>query len=226
MTDLKRLTRQLDSSTPPATPKKPKRKRSNSTTILVFVLLSLLCVIVFVIPLIFFRLLSRSQPQNVDSPSPIALIPTNTSDTSKIAQQDEVGTLPGLQASDIKVSLEQRDFTCTSAEIHEDKFYSWTCKLETAEYSVETNIYGDTLQTVDYVSVYTMDFGSNDQLLATIVGFIATVPYQKAQPQEARTWIEDNYFSNKKAEKTFGGVKYGLYGEVRNKNLAIGEFKW
>ncbi|MCL4296132.1 MAG: hypothetical protein KJ077_10410 [Anaerolineae bacterium] len=199
--------------------------------ILAILSLILLCVCLAFIPVLFFNIAVPGEVQKqvevqvtVAPPSPPT--PTPVPIATEAAEVATDATIPGLEAADVIVSLEERDFTCTQAEKHEAGYYSWTCKEEAGDYSVEVNICGETLRTVDYISVYTLDFGTNGELLSLILGFVATAPYEGAQPGEARVWVENNYRGNESHEATFGGVKYALYGEPSARSLTMGVFKW
>ncbi len=150
--------------------------------------------------------------------------PTSTP-TPSAARQVQ-GALPGLQAADIKVSLEERDFNCTQAEKFKTaNLYVWTCQQETGSFLFRVDIYGETLTTVDYISVTALDYsGLNSNLSGEFLGFIATVPYDGAEPIKAREWVSKNILGEQST--TFGQVRYEIYGPSEAKILTIGIYKW
>lgn len=194
--------------------KKPKKKRKSLVPALLVSIL-VVCGICFVI----------GQLQNPSSTINQVDAPTLTS--TSVPAEEIKGALPGLQAADIKVSLEDRDFTCTQANKSTvADYYYWDCKLDTADYYVEVNIYGGSLLTVDHISAVAVNYAYADDLLAAILGFVATVPYDGAEPERARAWVETNFYNAETYESVFGGVQYALYGPSRGRELTIGVFKW
>lgn len=167
-------------------------------------------------------LLTTPVQKSIPEDEKAIIIPTLT------PTEEAHGALPGLQAANIKVSLEQRGFDCTQAEkFTTANIYNWTCQQETGSYLLQADIYGETLRTVDYVSAIALDYsGTNGKLQAEFLGFIATVPYDGAEPDRARIWVERNIQNDQSHEMTFGGIRYSLYGRIAARTLEIGIFKW
>ncbi|MFL5804918.1 MAG: hypothetical protein ACJ8CR_24630 [Roseiflexaceae bacterium] len=147
--------------------------------------------------------------------------------TAQTATAVATGLLPALQAADIKVNLQNRDFTCTTAEKGE-LYYSWTCTRETSLYLFRVDFYGRTLRTIDYVDATALQFIAEptDELVAPFLGFLATLPYDGADPQTARGWVEQTLPTLKGKgdvrEKTFGGVLFRLFGIPTARTLTMG----
>jgi hypothetical protein len=136
------------------------------------------------------------------------------------------GLLPGLQPADIKVNLEQRQFACTSA----DKgvtYYVWTCKRDVGTIQMVVDFYARTLQSVDYINAVVLQLGQPEDKVATpFLAFMATMPYDGAEPDKARAWVETTLPTIKQDRDvrtaTFGGVTHELFGGPTARNLQIG----
>ena len=163
--------------------------------------------------------------QAISQPSAETITPKEVP-TATATPREVQGALPGLQAADIKVSLEERGFNCTQAEKFKTaNVYVWTCQQETGSFLFRVDIYGETLTTVDYISATALDYsGSNTNLSAEFLGFIATVPYDGAEPTKAREWVSKNILGEQST--TFGQVRYEIYGQPEAKTLTMGIFKW
>lgn len=138
------------------------------------------------------------------------------------------GNLPGLQPADVKVNLEERQFKCGSVT-QGQTLYTWTCKLETAAEQFTVQIYARTLLTVDYLNVTTVKLvaAPDDSLTAqSLLGFMATMPFDGAQPAAARTWVETTLPTIKQngdvRTATFGNVPYRLFGNPAARTLQMG----
>jgi len=133
-----------------------------------------------------------------------------------------------LQPADVKVNLEQRKFTCGGVE-QRKTLYSWTCKLETASDQFVVQVYARTLLTVDYINVATVKLvaAPDDSLTAqSLLGFMATMPFDGAQPAAARAWVEATLPTIKQngdvRTATFGGAPYQLFGGPAARTLQMG----
>jgi cytoskeletal protein RodZ len=188
---------------------------------------------------------TASQPTKTPIPTTAPLaptttntpIPTNTPSTPRTtntpvptptpaAATNAAGILPGLQPADVKVNLQNRQFTCTSAEKGQ-LYYTWVCKRETSQIQLNVQFYARTLLTVDYISAVVLQFGeADDGVAASFLGFMATMPYTGAEPDNARSWVEKTLPSVKQngdvRTATFGGVKYELFGLPTARNLQMG----
>ena len=162
-----------------------------------------------------------------ETPRPTDLpthVPTEIPSPTKIT-----GLLPGLQPADVKVNLEDRQFTCSSVNQGE-LYFSWICKRTGANYELNVQIYGRTLLTVDYIVAMALQFGDpSDEVAAAFLGFMATMPYDGAHQEEARAWVEEALPTLRGQgdlrKKTFGGVEYQLFGIPTARTLKIGDLK-
>ncbi len=135
--------------------------------------------------------------------------------------------LPGLQPADIKVNLEQRDFSCSSAEEGE-LYFSWTCRREDSDYGMLVVFYGRTLNSVDLLESSIFQYGEpSDELAAAFLGYMATMPYDGVDPDAARAWVEDTLPTiagqGDGRTTTLSGVTYHLYGAGSTWILEMGD---
>ena len=179
------------------------------------------------------ELLSTTAPPT-DTPTPIptsTATPTATEAPSQNTPvptvKPEVGIVPGIQAADITVNLEQQQFDCTNVQ-GSSGYYSWTCTKEELSYELGAEVDATTLLTVDCIEAWVVvSFGEPDDALSVdYLGFIATVPYDGARPSQARQWVEQTLptitQSGDIRETTIAGVKYTLFGPPTFRNLQIG----
>jgi hypothetical protein len=130
--------------------------------------------------------------------------------------------IPGLTPQDIYLNLENRGFKCSEPELMgpEDEV-RWTCERQDAqgEYSVVIN--SKDANSVRFVEakVISHEPARADALAQDFLGYVARVPYEGAQPEEAKGWVERNVGSKASAE--FGGVSYTLGAKAGSRFLEI-----
>ena len=146
------------------------------------------------------------------TPSPIP--PTFTPEPT--ATEESTALLPGLMAANVAVNLEQRGFTCDALE-QVQIYYDRTCTKDSVDNKLLVEIYGREAFAVDWIQSSVLQFANPDQeFAASFLGFVASMPYDGAVPEEARNWVETTLPSltgkGDVREKIFAGVKYRLYG--------------
>jgi flagellar basal body-associated protein FliL len=162
--------------------------------------------------------------------------PTAAPTVAAVAAPDQVsaggGTIPGLQPADITVNLEQRDFTCEAAEpTPSGNYYVWRCKSEkpALQYESSVEVWGRSLQSVDYIDATVIQYSDEDLAAMGILGFIATMPYDNAQPRDAREWVATTMGTITEPgvvkETEFAGVPYRLYGLQTVRTLEMGSIE-
>lgn len=144
-----------------------------------------------------------TQDVAADTPSP-----TSTGKVSAL--------LPGLKPADVTVNLEQRGLTCGAVE-QGSLYYVRTCDKDTDDYSLHVEIYGRELFSVDFIDSTVLQFRvPDDDFAASFLGFMATMPYDGAVQEEARSWVEFTLPTLKGEgdirEKLFADVEYRLFG--------------
>jgi hypothetical protein len=130
--------------------------------------------------------------------------------------------IPGLTPQDVYLNLENRGFKCSEPElIGPDNEVRWTCEKKGAngEYLVEIN--SSDANSVRLVEAWVIsdDPARADGLAQDFLGYVATVSYEGAQPEEAKAWVEQNVGSKASAE--FGGVSYTLGGKAGRRFLKL-----
>ena len=95
--------------------------------------------------------------------------------------------------------------------------YVWRCQSATDWAAVEVIFYARTLTTVDFIDASAMQFDEpNDGLAAEFLGYVATMPFDNAEPEAARAWVVETLptlqGTGDVREATFGGVPFTLFG--------------
>jgi DNA segregation ATPase FtsK/SpoIIIE-like protein len=130
--------------------------------------------------------------------------------------------IPGLTPQDIYLNLENKGFECSEPELMgpEDEV-RWTCEKQDAkgEYSVEIRSKDANSVRLVEAKVISHEPAHADALAQDFLGYVARVPYEGAQPEEAKGWVENNVGSKTSAE--FGGVSYTLGAKAGSRVLEI-----
>jgi hypothetical protein len=139
------------------------------------------------------------------------------------------GQLPGLSPRNVTVSLEEQQFTCTSARKGR-VYYERTCTRGVPGVEVfHVVISGREPFVVDLIKASILQYEDPDPKIAIpVLGLIAALPYDGATPEDARSWVENTIPAlsddpGDAQEKAFGGVKYVLSGPPTKLTLEIGE---
>ncbi len=171
----------------------------------------------------------------------VALAPTGTAAPADTSQPPETAAatpgpgetavsqagLPGLQPADVNRFLAQRELACGDVE-KMDPFYSWSCSRVVG---YETEFRVDCLSWspagVDFLNATILQYvGPDDEAAASFLGFIATLPYDGAQPEQARAWVESTLpaieGTGDVRTATFGGVQFQLFGKPGARILQMG----
>lgn len=169
---------------------------------------------------------SPTQEEEAEQSLGEEVFPTETEPT-------RVASIPGSNPADIILSLEDRGFTCGSVEVWEGNedfpgdLYYRECRSSSSGYDLIVEILGYELLEVDSVQAtaldYTEPFGD---LAIDFLGFMATIPYDGAEQEAARAWVEETLptiVENGDVRiMSFGGVAYSLYGIPTARTLEIG----
>jgi hypothetical protein len=119
--------------------------------------------------------------------------------------------IPGLTPQDVYLNLENKGFKCSEPELMgpEDDV-RWTCERHEAkgEYMVEINSKDANSVRLLKAWVISHEPARTDALAEDFLGYVARVPYEGAQPDEAKEWVEQSV--GRKASAEFGGVSYTL----------------
>ena len=152
----------------------------------------------------------KSKPKSKPKPEP------------KSKPKPEPSNIPGLTPQDVYLSLENRGFTCSEPEVmgHENDV-RWTCERQDAKgrYLVEINSKDANSVRLLKAWVISRKRARADALAQDFLGYVARVPYEGAQPEEAEAWVEQSVGSKASAE--FGGVSYTLAAKADTRFLKL-----
>ena len=130
--------------------------------------------------------------------------------------------IPGLTPQDVYLNLENRGFRCSEPELMgPENDVRWTCERQEAKgkYLVEINSKDANSVRLLKAWVISHEPARADALAEDFLGYVAKVPYEGAQPEEAKAWVEHNVGSKASAE--FGGVSYTLGGKAGRRFLGL-----
>ena len=113
-------------------------------------------------------------------------------------------SIPGLTAADLKLNLEERDFTCVGPTDDNEGGIYYEC-TSGEEYRVLWR--GRSPTDVFYVDSTALLVSEDDA--ATFLGYIASVPCEGCQQADAKAWAEANTATG--GETTIGPIYYLLY---------------
>jgi outer membrane biosynthesis protein TonB len=140
----------------------------------------------------------------------------------KSKPEPEPKNIPGLTPQDVYLNLENRGFECSEPELTgSGDQVRWTCKKQEAkgEYLVEISSKDANSVRLVEAKVVSNDPARADALAQDFLGYVARVPYEGAQPKEAKGWVERNV--GHKASAEFGGVSYTLGAKAGSRFLVI-----
>jgi hypothetical protein len=136
--------------------------------------------------------------------------------------------LENLYQEDVTVNLEKRGFEFADGE-YGKKYYTQLGEYRnpyamTDAYVQTTGYAYSRIFSVDTTVMYYGDPENADVSAREILGYVATLPYEGSQPNEARAWVEDNVSKVDEGvvkTATFGGASYELYGPMTARTLEI-----
>jgi len=166
-----------------------------------------------------FTALPANSPSPSETLTPLASTPNS----------EGVGQLPGLSPVNVTVSLEGQKFTCTAVR-KGTVYYERTCTRGLPSVNlIQILISGREPSIVDFIEISVLQNENPENKTAhEVLGLIATMPYDGADPEEARAWVESKIPAvsgqpGRTQEAVFGDVKYVLRGSVTTLSLEIGE---
>jgi hypothetical protein len=134
----------------------------------------------------------------------------------------EPRNIPGLTPQDVYLSLENRGFRCSEPEVMgTENVVRWTCERQEAKGRYLVEIDSKDANSVRLLKAWVIadDPARADALAGDFLGYVARVPYEGAQPEEAKAWVEQNVGS--KASAKFGGVSYTLAAKAERRFLKL-----
>lgn len=148
------------------------------------------------------------EPDTADTPVETAVetaaptvgdVATEAPPTEEVAESP---TIPGLVAANIYGNLENRGFTCERDSTSEG--FVATCRDAQGNDAIAR---GTGPTGISLVTATALGTGGDEESGA-FLGFVASVPYDGAEPDSATAWVEENVGKN--AETVFGGAKFRL----------------
>lgn len=123
------------------------------------------------------------------------------------------GSIPGLTAADIKLNLQDRDFTCDGPRSDATGGgISYSCTSP----GYRVYIHGSGVTNIDSVTAFAL---GDDATAASFLGYLASVPYRGADQARARVWVESNVSTG--GSLVIGGVTFRLGGPDGGRTLDI-----
>ena len=149
-------------------------------------------------------------------------------ETTSISSEttEEVTGLPGLVAADLKINLERQGLTCSGPR-KEETTVSWLCQGQDSDgVRYRAEFLGHPVCCIDYVTATVMAGGADNQVATNFLGFIATSPYDGAEPERSRAWVEENIGGDLETE--IGPAMLRLSGpeDAPSVSLAAVDSRW
>ena len=139
-------------------------------------------------------------------------------------QSSSSSLIKGSSVTDLKLNLKKWGFSDAnpdSTESGDDMLYhSSATDPDTGaglDYSI-TSSYDFTVKSATFTIANTQNASTSSfyKLASSFLGYCSTIPYDSAQPEKAKKWIEDNISgasnSGKSITCTIGDAKFALYG--------------
>jgi hypothetical protein len=166
---------------------------------------------------------NQEQPKKPETvKGEVAKKPSQEQHRQKPESKPTPSNIPGLTPQDVYLNLENRGFKCSEPELmgHQNEV-RWTCEKQKphGEYSVEINSSDANSVRLIEAWVISNEPARADALAQDFLGYVARAPYEGAQPEEAKAWVEQNVGSKVSAE--FGGVSYTLGGKAGRRFLEL-----
>lgn len=151
----------------------------------------------------------RSSEPTLGTATPVAAAPP----VAPVAT-DSDPSIPGLHAVDVTKNLAARGYQCSDMR-REASGVSWSCDFR-SENIVTVSGQGPTR--IEYVSVTSL---GDETEAAAALGYIATIPFDGADPSTAREWVKQNIRQG--GRRIIGPVEYRLSvdgGSARTLSIA------
>ncbi len=117
--------------------------------------------------------------------------------------------LPGVTIGFVYTNLGHRGFACTGPKVGKSSL-SWLCKERGRSADYEVLVVGkDDLRIRFITAIAFLRSGSLSDVVAPFFSFVATLPYQGAQPPRARRWVLGHLGGSGKL--TIGAARFRIY---------------
>lgn len=127
--------------------------------------------------------------------------------------------IPGIAAVDIHGNLTSRGFELKS-NIN-TTLSSWTCTDKQADREYEVIVYGKGPTKITKIEATALNYSNKDtgEIAKDFFGFIASVPYDKAAPSQAKEWAMNNVSNS--IRTTIGTVKFEIFANPNSPRARI-----
>ena len=120
--------------------------------------------------------------------------------------------LAGLHASDLTKGFRERGLTCKDAVLEKDTWH-YVCESSTPLVQYRGEFYAKVPGRVEYIRVLVAQSGSAKlDVAAPLLAFLANQPYDGADPDKARAWVEKAVAAPGQTE--FGIAKFKVSGDL------------
>jgi len=131
--------------------------------------------------------------------------------------------ISGLTIPEISSHLADHGLECEGPYPRGETMSSWDCRPPSAAGSLEREvaIVGQSPERIRTVTARLSDQNEMppEEAAVDFLGFVATLPYEGADPGQARQWVEENVASGGKL--TIGTASFELYDEEKARVLRI-----
>lgn len=138
-------------------------------------------------------------------------------------EKAESAYIEGLYAADVYKNLENIGFTCEKDFVDDPVVKSiWYCEDSSSEYLYNVEISTDLQSRVLGVEAMSTNLSSksNAEISKDFLGYVATITYENATPNESSNWVKTN-FGRHDFKNTVAGVDFHLYETNRTSLLMI-----
>lgn len=127
--------------------------------------------------------------------------------------------IPGLTAADVKLNLEKLGFSCAGPELGSDEMVSWNCSSKSSKYEYLVEILGYSPTKIVMIEATALNYtaGNTNSLVSDFLSYLATLPYDGADPVSASNWVKSNIARN--SETIISNVKFQLFANSANARL-------
>ncbi|MCX2728526.1 hypothetical protein OO015_13630 (plasmid) [Thermomicrobium sp. 4228-Ro] len=144
-----------------------------------------------------------------------------TPEISPTVQSDRP-VIPGITAADITLNLEKKGFDCDLwlGQVNPQ----WTCTLQLPGDAGEARVvvHGYSPTRILYIDATVMAWHMSIVDAATpILGYVATLPYEGAEPEKARDWVKQAIAAGGEHTMVIGAVRFRVYGTDFARTLEI-----
>lgn len=135
------------------------------------------------------------------------------------------GPIPGANPVNTYLGLEQKGF-----ELKRNMgstLSEWTCTQKDGQMDLRCTLLSKPgeLQSLYAITATIQDGNAVPNVVeaAGFLGWVASLPYDGAEPETAKQWVSDQVLTGENSSQLIGGVKFELYLQPRSRMLRIGK---